>query len=103
MTAIFAETLLELYDRFLADLKTDGKIKNAVEKFLGELTARATIYAQPLVGEVAKSALNKMTDEQLNNLVYDKAEQDFVWIRMNGSIVGSIIGAIIFVLIKIIS
>ena len=103
LSAIFAETLLELYDRFLADLKTDGKIKNAVEKFLGELTARATIYAQPLVGEVAKSALNKMTDEQLNNLVYDKAEQDFVWIRMNGSIVGSIIGAIIFVLIKIIS
>ena len=101
--AIFTENLLALYDEFLAALKNDGAIKKAVEKFLGELTARATIYAQPLVGEVAKSALNRMTDEQLNSLVYDKAEQDFVWIRMNGSIVGSIIGVIIFALIKIFS
>lgn len=101
--AIFTENLLALYDEFLEALKNDTEIKKAVEKFLGELTARATIYAQPLVGEVAKSALNRMTDEQLNSLVYDKAEQDFVWIRMNGSIVGSIVGAIIFLLIKIFS
>ena len=101
--AILTETLLTLYDEFLAALKSDSLIKKVVEKFTGELTARATLYAQPLVGEVAKSALNRMTDEQLNSLVYDKAEEDFVWIRMNGSIVGSIIGVIIFALIKIIS
>jgi uncharacterized membrane-anchored protein YjiN (DUF445 family) len=100
---IFAETLIELYDKFLIGLKNDGEIKKSAEKFISELTARATFYAQPLVGEIAKSALNKMTDEQLNNLVYDKAEPDFVWIRMNGSIVGSFIGIIIFALIKIIS
>ena len=103
LSAIFAEILFNLYDDFLAGLKGETEIKKAVEKFIGELTARATLYAQPLVGEVAKSALNRMTDEQLNSLVYDKAEQDFVWIRMNGSIVGSIVGAIIFLLIKIIS
>lgn len=103
LSAVFAETLLTLYDEFLTSLKTDSEIKSAVERFIGELTARATLYAQPLVGEVAKSALNRMTDEQLNGLVYDKAETDFVWIRMNGSIVGSIIGAIMFLLIKIIS
>ena len=101
--AVLVESLLELYDNLLAALKSDSAIKNAVEKFLGELTARATLYAQPLVGEVAKSALEKMTVEQLNSLVYDKAEQDFVWIRMNGSIVGSLIGIIIFALIKIVS
>jgi uncharacterized membrane-anchored protein YjiN (DUF445 family) len=100
---IFTENLLALYDEFLAALKSDSAIKKAVENLFGELTARATIYAQPLVGEVAKSALNRMTDEQLNSLVYDKAEKDFVWIRMNGSIVGSIIGLIIFALIKIFS
>ena len=101
--AIFTENLLALYDEFITNLKSESAIKKSVEKFLGELTARATIYAQPLVGKVAKSALNQMTDEQLNSLVYDKAETDFVWIRMNGSIVGSIIGLIIFLLIKIIS
>ena len=92
-----------MYDKLLAALKNDGDTKKAVEKFLGELTARATLYAQPLVGKVAKSALERLTPEQLNSLVYDKAEPDFVWIRMNGSIVGSFIGIIIFAIIKIFS
>lgn len=101
--AVLVETIIELYDKLLAALKNDGETKKAVEKFLGELTARATLYAQPLVGKVAKSALERLTPEQLNSLVYDKAEPDFVWIRMNGSIVGSFIGIIIFALIKIVS
>ncbi len=100
--AILTGNLMALYDNFLVALKSDGEIKKSVEKFLGELTARATLYAQPLVGKVASSALNQMTDEQLNSLVYDKAEPDFVWIRMNGSIVGSFIGIIIFALIKLV-
>ena len=74
--------------------------KVAFEKFIDELTARVALHAQPLVGVVAKSALDKLTEEQLNNLVYDKAEQDFIWIRLNGSIVGSVVGLAIFILIK---
>ena len=101
--AVLTAALMDLYDKLLAALKNEGDTKKSVEKFLGELTARATLYAQPLVGKVAKSALERMTPEQLNSLVYDKAEQDFVWIRMNGSIVGSFIGIIIFALIKIVS
>ena len=89
------------YDKFLQLLREDTVAKAAVEKFVDELTARAALHAQPLVGTVAKSALERLTEEQLNNLVYDKAEQDFVWIRLNGSIVGSVVGLAIFVAIKL--
>ena len=89
------------YTRFLQLLRENTAAKAAFEKFIDELTARAALHAQPLVGVVAKSALDKLTEEQLNNLVYDKAEQDFIWIRLNGSIVGSVVGLFIFVLIKI--
>lgn len=88
------------YTKFLRLLNENDVAKSALEKFLDELTARAALRAQPLVGVVAKSALDRLTEEELNNLVYDKAEQDFVWIRLNGSIVGSIVGLAIFVLIK---
>ena len=81
-------------------LREDTKSRAAFEKFVDELTARAALHAQPLVGTVAKSALERLTEEQLNNLVYDKAEQDFIWIRLNGSIVGSVVGLAIFILIK---
>ena len=88
------------YTRFLQLLRENTAAKTAFEKFIDELTARAALHAQPLVGVVAKSALDKLTEEQLNNLVYDKAEQDFIWIRLNGSIVGSFVGLAIFILIK---
>ncbi len=89
------------YGRLIQLLREDNVAKNAFEKFIDELTARAALHAQPLVGTVAKSALDKLTEEQLNNLVYDKAEQDFIWIRLNGSIVGSVVGLAIFILIKL--
>lgn len=89
------------YSNLIALLTEDTAAKSAFEKFVDELTARAALHAQPLVGVVAKSALDRLTEEQLNNLVYDKAEQDFVWIRLNGSIVGSVVGLAIFVLIKV--
>lgn len=90
----------EEYDRFLKLISENTAARQAFEKFVDELTARAALHAQPLVGTVAKSALDKLTEEQLNNLVYDKAEQDFIWIRLNGSIVGSVVGLAIFILIK---
>ena len=89
------------YDNLTKNLKSDSELKKAVEKFIYELAARTALYAQPMVGSVAKSALEKMTDEQLNGMVYDKAEKDFVWIRQNGSIMGSAIGLGIFILIKL--
>lgn len=88
------------YDKLIKLLREDTSARESFEKFIDELTARAVLHAQPLVGVVARSALEKLTEEQLNNLVYDKAEQDFIWIRLNGSIVGSVVGLAIFVLIK---
>ena len=99
---LVVKILNEEYLRLIEILKGENQVKIAVEKFMHELTARTALYAQPLVGTIAKSALEKLTEEQLNNLVYDKAEKDFVWIRMNGSIVGSVIGIVIFILLQLI-
>ncbi len=91
------------YSGLLRLLSEDTAAKFAVEKFINELVVRSALHAQPLIGNVAQSALEKLTEEQLNNLVYDKAEQDFIWIRLNGSIVGATVGLIIFVLLEIFS
>lgn len=99
---VLVKILSQEYDKLAESLKSNGELKKAVEKFIYELTARTALYAQPMVGEIAKGALDKMTDEQLNGMVYDKAEKDFVWIRQNGSIMGSAIGLGIFVLIKLV-
>ncbi len=99
---LVVQILNDEYLRLIEILRGDNQVKSAVEKFMHELTARTALYAQPLVGTIAKSALQKLTEDQLNNLVYDKAEKDFIWIRMNGSIVGSVVGLIIFILLQLI-
>ena len=99
---LMLQILNDEYLRLIEIFKGDNAVKNSVEKFMHELTARTALYAQPLVGTIAKNALEKLTVDQLNNLVYDKAEKDFVWIRMNGSIVGSVVGLIIFILLKLV-
>ena len=100
----FGTLLIQLlnleYKKLIELLKVDGEIKNLANQFIYELTARTALYAQPLVGVIAKSALDKMSADQLNEMVYGKAEDEFVWIRMNGSIVGALVGLVIFVLIK---
>ena len=97
---LLVQLLNREYNKLIDFLKADGEIKNLANQFIYELTARTALYAQPLVGVIAKSALDKMSAEQLNEMVYGKAEEEFVWIRMNGSIVGAFVGLVIFVLIK---
>jgi len=97
---LLVQLLNREYNKLIEFLKADGEIKNLANQFIYELTARTALYAQPLVGVIAKSALDKMSAAQLNEMVYGKAEEEFVWIRMNGSIVGALVGLVIFVLIK---
>lgn len=66
-----------------------------------QLTARGAMQAQEMLGTIADDVLGTMTDEQINRLVYDKAEPDLLWIRMNGSIVGAAIGLVIFAILQL--
>lgn len=100
--AVFAEILYDEYSRGLEIVKTNERIRSLVEKFIYDLIARTALHAQPLVGTIAQNVLQNLTDDQLNKLVYDKAEPDFIWIRLNGSIVGSFVGLCIFIVLQLI-
>ena len=92
-----ATIIEEEYDRGLQLLQQDDELRHIVGRFLYDLIARSALHAQTLVGVVVE----RLTDEQLNHLVYDKVEPDLLWIRMNGSIVGSGIGLLIFIALQI--
>ena len=96
-----ATIIEEEYDRGLQLLQQDDELRHTVGRFLYDLIARSALHAQTLVGVVVESVLERLTDEQLNHLVYDKVEPDLLWIRMNGSIVGSGIGLLIFIALQI--
>lgn len=96
------EVFASEYYRALKLLQEDETLRKSVEHFLYDLLARSALHAQSLVGVVVTNVLDRLTDEQLNHLVYDKVEPDLLWIRMNGSIVGSAIGFVLFLCLQMV-
>lgn len=90
------------YRRIMILVSTDETLQRCIGDLLYDVIARSALHAQALVGVIVTKVLSRLTDEQLNHLVYDKVEPDFLWIRMNGSIVGSGIGLVLFALLQLI-
>ena len=80
-------------------VQTDERLRRMLEHFLYDVIARSALHAQSLIGPIVEHVLGRLTDEQLNHLVYDKVEPDLLWIRMNGSIVGALIGLLLFMVL----
>ena len=95
------DLLCEEYVRCLGMVHTDAHLRYVIEHFLYDIVVRSALHAQNMVGDIVREVLRRLTDEQLNHLVYDKVEPDLLWIRMNGSIVGSGIGLVLFVLLSL--
>lgn len=94
------ELVSEEYQRTLHLVEHDAELHRRVGDFLYDVIARSALHAQALVGVIVTDVLSRLTDEQLNHLVYDKVEPDLLWIRMNGSIVGAGIGFLLFVILQ---
>ncbi len=91
-----AVLLTDEYRRTVRYIEEDIELHTHVSYFLYDIIARSALHAQSLIGIIVREVLSRLTDEQLNHLVYDKVEPDLLWIRMNGSIVGAIIGTVLF-------
>ena len=83
-------------------LRENSSLQREVSGICYQLAARGVMQAQEMLGSIAGDVLGTMTDEQINRLVYDKAEPDLLWIRMNGSIVGAVIGLVTFAVMQFI-
>jgi uncharacterized membrane-anchored protein YjiN (DUF445 family) len=57
---------------------------------------------QTVIGDIARDALSKLTDEDLVKFVEDKAGNDLQWIRINGSIIGGLVGVFLFLFLRLI-
>lgn len=90
------------YDGMIGLIETEPHIHNIFEHLIYDMVARSALYAQGKTGEIVNDAISALTDEELNRIVYEKVEDDLLWIRMNGSIVGSVVGAVIFVVMKLV-
>lgn len=85
------------YQHMLFLIEERTELQKIITKVLYDLLARSALHAQTLVGVIVGNVLSRLTDEELNHLVYDKVEEDLLWIRVNGSLVGGCIGLLLFI------
>ena len=85
------------YQHMLFLIEERMELQKIITKVLYDLLARSALHAQTLVGVIVGNVLSRLTDEELNHLVYDKVEADLLWIRVNGSLVGGCIGLLLFI------
>ena len=91
------------YQHMLFLIEERTELQKIITKVLYDLLARSALHAQTLVGVIVGNVLSRLTDEELNHLVYDKVEEDLLWIRVNGSLVGGCIGFLLFISMKLLS
>ena len=77
-------------------LEGDEHVAALLDALARDMAGRSALKAQEIGGIVVREVMERLTDEQLNHIVYSKIEPDLLWIRMNGSVVGALIGCVLF-------
>ena len=98
------EPNLNLLETYLKDtmtqvfnnIKYDLNLKKNLEEELDDFLARALLEGRNMTAVIITAVLEEKNKTEFNNLIYNKVEEDLIWIRMNGCIVGAVIGLIIF-------
>lgn len=99
---IIEEYLMGIFLQIPEKLLCDEMLHACFERLLHDASARCMLYAREISERIVRTVLADLSDEKLNQLVYEKVEPDMLWIRMNGSIVGSIVGLFIFIIMKVV-
>lgn len=82
------------------ELKNNNDVRKNMEDAIKNSIYDIIQEEHGLVGDIVRDTLNEFTDEDLNNLIDEKAGNDLQWIRINGSIVGGGVGLLIFMFLN---
>ena len=72
--------------------KENKALQNRAEDYLKMLILLVVEQEHGLIGKIASRALHKLSDEDFNNFIEDKAGEDLDWIRINGVMIGGLVG-----------
>ena len=91
-----AEILREQLILIVALLGKDEELRKSLEKFMREIATLSGMEGRDMASEIIMKNLEKKTKEDINRLVWNKFDEDLIFIRINGTIVGTGLGLILF-------
>ncbi|MBP2634590.1 MAG: hypothetical protein H6Q72_497 [Firmicutes bacterium] len=85
--------LTEQAASYWQQFKENQVLQSRAEDYLKMLILLVVEQEHALIGKIARRSLSKLSDEDLNQFIEDKAGEDLDWIRINGVIIGGLVGA----------
>ena len=67
-----------------------------------EIAALSSMEGRDIASEIIIKNLSKKTDDDINSLVWNKFDEDLIFIRINGTIVGAGLGFVLFAVTRFI-
>ncbi len=80
----------------LAQWKNNNSMKDKTDKWIKQRLFDWIEQKQSLIGKLVESGLQQFTEEELIELVKDKAGKDLQFIRLNGIAAGAVIGCFLY-------
>ncbi len=93
-----ADIIREQLILMAALLGKDEKLRTSLEKFLREVATLSSVEGRDIAIDVIQKKLNEKTDEDINRLVWNKFDNDLIFIRINGTIIGFAAGILLFLI-----
>ena len=91
-----AELLREQLLLIVSLLGRDNELRKSLEKFMREIAALSSMEGRDIASEIVIKKLSEKTDDDINSLVWNKFDEDLIFIRINGTIVGAGLGFMLF-------
>lgn len=97
LIVLWVKNETELYwDKF----KNSEESKSKANMFIKKLIYGFIESEHHFIGKIVEDSMNKLTNDDLNLFIEEKAGNDLHWIRINGGIVGAILGVIVYIFIN---
>lgn len=100
--SIIKTILEEMLEAIWLFYRNNNLLLAKINVYLHKVLFNLLKYNHTIIGDIARDALAKLTNEDLIKFIEDKAGNDLQWIRINGSIIGGIVGIVLFLFLRLI-
>jgi uncharacterized membrane-anchored protein YjiN (DUF445 family) len=98
----WVESALAQVDRWASRLESDPGLRGQVNGWCRRLAVEQVEQHHGLIGVLVEEQMNRLSQENLTDLIQSRVGEDLNWIRLNGTFVGGLIGVALYLLLALV-
>ena len=87
-------------DAWLVRVAEDPALRDRVNEWCRQAAIHQLEQHHGLIGVLVEEQMNRLSDEDLTELIQARVGEDLNWIRLNGTFVGGLIGVVLYLLVS---